>query len=193
MKNDTSQRKSSDMSESFINTFHLEDNSVCDDLIGYFKDNHEYKNPGLIGTGFNEKAKKSTDVIVGVVSNHPAVKKLVQLLLPRFDEYVKKYRMPQLGLDENFLIQHYKPGENYAAWHYERDTVRYSTRALAFMVYLNDVHEGGETLWYWQKNSLTPEKGLGVIWPADFTHAHAGVPAPSEDKYIVTGWLSLVA
>ena len=53
--------------EVFMKVFHLEDNSVCDDLIEYFKDNHEYKQPGHVGSGLNEKAKKSTDLLLSLI------------------------------------------------------------------------------------------------------------------------------
>ena len=39
--------------------------------------------------------------------------------------------------------------------------------------------------------AVQPRKGLTVIWPADWTHTHRGVPSPSQDKYIATGWYNL--
>jgi len=35
-------------------------------------------------------------------------------------------------------------------------------------------------------------KGLSVVWPSDFTHTHRGIISNEYEKYIVTGWLSLV-
>jgi hypothetical protein len=32
-----------------------------------------------------------------------------------------------------------------------------------------------------------PRRGLTVIWPADWTHTHRGIPSPTQEKYIVTG------
>jgi hypothetical protein len=39
---------------------------------------------------------------------------------------------------------------------------------------------------------VRPKKGLTLIWPADWTHFHKGIPAPNEEKMIVTGWYDLI-
>jgi hypothetical protein len=57
------------------------------------------------------------------------------------------------------------------------------------MTYLNDVPRGGETEFLYQGIKVEPKKGLTLIWPADWTHTHRGLPAPT-DKYIITGWLN---
>jgi hypothetical protein len=56
------------------------------------------------------------------------------------------------------------------------------------MTYLNDVNDQGETEFYHQNIKIKPEKGLTLIWPADWTHTHRGITSPSENKFIVTGW-----
>ena len=62
-------------------------------------------------------------------------------------------------------------------------------RVVFWMYYLNDVAEGGETEFYFQKTSIRPEKGTLVIAPAGFTHTHRGNVPLSNDKYIATSWL----
>ena len=56
------------------------------------------------------------------------------------------------------------------------------------MTYLNDVENGGETEFYYQKIKVKPEKGLTLIWSADWTFMHRGITTINEDKYIITGW-----
>ena len=56
------------------------------------------------------------------------------------------------------------------------------------MVYLNDVKEGGETEFQYQKLRVKPKRGTVLIWPGGFTHLHRGNPPLSGDKYIATGW-----
>ena len=58
------------------------------------------------------------------------------------------------------------------------------------MTYLNDVNDGGETEFIHQGMQIHPEKGKTLIWPADWTHTHRGIPSPTETKYIVTGWFN---
>ena len=59
------------------------------------------------------------------------------------------------------------------------------------MTYLNDVKKGGETEWYYQNLKIKPEKGLTVIWPSEWTHAHQGQIITKGSKYIITGWLNI--
>ena len=56
------------------------------------------------------------------------------------------------------------------------------------MTYLNDVKKGGETEWYYQNLKVKPEKGLTVIWPAEWTFTHRGRKTVKGNKYIMTGW-----
>ena len=49
-----------------------------------------------------------------------------------------------------------------------------------------------QTEWYYQKKKIQPKKGLSVIWPPDFTHTHRGIPSPTQEKYIVTGWWNFI-
>tara|TARA_E500000331_G_scaffold190854_1_gene183612 strand:- start:515 stop:1183 length:669 start_codon:yes stop_codon:yes gene_type:complete len=84
-------------------------------------------------------------------------------------------------------IQKTQPSEGYHIWHCEKAATN-STRVLAWMLYLNDVEEGGETEFLHQKLRYPPKKGDFLVWPASFTHMHRGNPPLSNTKYIVTGW-----
>ena len=57
------------------------------------------------------------------------------------------------------------------------------------MSYLNDVEDGGATTFTQQNIEITPEKGKTMIWPAEWTHAHAGNLVNAGEKYIITGWM----
>ena len=74
-------------------------------------------------------------------------------------------------------------------WHCENAEMKARNRILAFSVYLNDVAEGGETEFLYQKCRFKPEKNTMLVWPAQFTHIHRGNPPLSNDKYIITGWI----
>lgn len=92
-------------------------------------------------------------------------------------------------LRSGLKIQHYKPDNYYSDWHCENDGFAdVIIRHVVFMTYLNDIEEGGGTEFKFQGVQVKPEKGLTLIWPADWTHMHRGVNAPSEDKFILTGW-----
>jgi|TARA_B110000977_G_C11000175_1_gene463478 hypothetical protein len=85
-------------------------------------------------------------------------------------------------------LQKTRKGEGYHAWHSEQGPEA-PGRILSYIVYLNDVVEGGETEFIYQHKRVKPETGTVVIWPAGFTHTHRGNPPLSNSKYIMTGWV----
>ncbi|WP_299811256.1 2OG-Fe(II) oxygenase [uncultured Shewanella sp.] len=91
-------------------------------------------------------------------------------------------------------IQKYLQGKGgYPHWHSEQFPQLGHNEALhrvvLYMFYLNDVEEGGETEFYYQKKLIKPKKGTMVIAPASFTHSHRGNVPLSGDKYIATSWI----
>ena len=96
---------------------------------------------------------------------------------------------PLLLYISTFKLQKTPVGGGFHNWHTEREGGGSSqNRELAWMLYLNDVEEGGETEFLYQSKRVIPKAGRIVIWPAGFTHPHRGNPPLSGDKYIATGW-----
>lgn len=108
-----------------------------------------------------------------------------------FEQYSDEYSvLKDFALNIYYSkIQKTKPGGGYHIWHCERNNLFSSNRVFAFMVYLNDIAEGGETEFLYQKMRVKPTKGTVVIWPSDWTHTHRGNPPLSGVKYIYTGWI----
>jgi hypothetical protein len=86
-------------------------------------------------------------------------------------------------------LQRTPVGGGYHVWHSERGDADASGRVMAFIAYLNDVDEGGETEFLYQHKRVKPKQGTLVLFPAGFTHTHRGNPPLSNTKYIVTGWI----
>lgn len=81
------------------------------------------------------------------------------------------------------------PGGGYHSWHYENGVFECAARELTWMIYLNDIEDGGETEFMYQKRRIKPTVGTLVMFPAGMTHVHrGGFLLGDEDKYIVTGW-----
>ena len=142
------------MSETFIKEFHFseEDMSICDGLIEYHSNNTEYKWAG--DTQGAKGGKKSTDVTIHPSSRNPVFLKYRQLLYGYLREYLNTYDNPlnKLRIAEGMNVQHYKPSEGFLSWHCERISQQVHQRALVFMTYLNDVHDGGGTDFKYQGN-----------------------------------------
>lgn len=62
------------------------------------------------------------------------------------------------------------------------------------MTYLNDVKEGGSTYFSHYDLEIEPRKGLTLIWPAEWTHAHRGniLKAGKKNTSLRVGSISLV-
>jgi hypothetical protein len=58
-------------------------------------------------------------------------------------------------------------------------------RILAIIVYLNDVEEGGETIFPILGEKIKPKAGSILIFPSYFTHYHLASIPISDDKYCV--------
>ena len=186
---------------SFIGAWFIDDIDLCDELIDWFEQQDDTR-PGRITVNeeyrIDESWKKSLDFTVKLPESFsdPIIERYNIELQNTTDQYIKKFPMSaeteKWNLDD-FNIQKYEPGGGFYNWHSERTSSGYvANRHLAFMTYLNDITDAGETEFWHQKIKIKPQKGLTLIWPADWTHFHRGVPAPTETKYITTGWFSFL-
>ena len=106
--------------------------------------------------------------------------------------YINEWDIIKLKSDfkvGTFNIQKYNPGGHFKKPHFERMSAFTQHRYFAFMSYLNDVEEGGETVFPYFDLSIKPTKGHTLIWPADWTHMHFGDEVKKGVKYIITGWI----
>jgi hypothetical protein len=98
-------------------------------------------------------------------------------------------RVDPFRISQGFNIQRYKPSQAFHGYHCERAGLYLSERILVWMIYLNDITDGGETEFFYQHHFERPEEGKLVIWPSDWTYTHRGIPSPTQTKYIITGWI----
>lgn len=88
-------------------------------------------------------------------------------------------------------IQKTEIGGGYHVWHNEDDSPQNMRRVATFILYLNDVDEGGETEFLYYPKRVKAKTGRFILWPAGYTHTHRGNPPISNTKYIVTGWMEM--
>ena len=188
----------------FIGEYSIEDLNVCDGLVDFFNASDcKYTGKTISGTTgkINHNPKKRSSLDLDLLAEwyleYPAIKNYIKQLHKCIELYKTDYPACDVNVGywrilEDPKIQYYKPGEAYFSTHCER--VGHHTpicyRHLVFMTYLNDVTDGGGTEFIHQKKITSAVKGKTVIWPADWTHIHRGVVSPTQEKYILTGWLS---
>jgi hypothetical protein len=109
-----------------------------------------------------------------------------------YAEYKGKYEILESCAEHAIFsakIQRSLVGEGYHQWHFDSSSRNAAGRLLVFILYLNDVEEGGETEFLYTPKRIKPKKGTLLIFPSSFTHAHRGNPPLSNTKYILTGWV----
>lgn len=89
-------------------------------------------------------------------------------------------------------IQKTLPSQGYHVWHCEVHGADENQRVLSWILYLNDVEDGGETEFLYQSLRIKPKMGTFILFPAYFTHTHRGNPPLSGVKYVATGWIEFL-
>lgn len=174
-------------SASFIGSW-LIDTAVCDQIVEQYTAN--WDKTRMDPTSFRNYRRLNNTQI------DPEVEKQYRSELHQcLDLYAQQYEWSRKALEPwdvipVYNVQMYEPGKHYSSWHSEVGSPNPEKpyRHLTFLTYLNDIEDGGGTEFLYQKVQTKPQKGLTVVWPAGWTHIHRGIPAPSERKYIVTGW-----
>ena len=181
----------------FIGIWNLENNELCKNIINFFETNIDLQKDGTTGDGKKTELKKTTDINI-----HPNNLKEEKFL--HIKEYIKALHNCYLDYQEQwpflkdkintvdiptFNIQRYNPGDHFSHVHTERSSLNSLHRVFAWMTYLNNVDDGGNTHFTHYDLKIKPEIGKTLIWPAEWTHAHCGEILKSGVKYIITGWM----
>jgi prolyl 4-hydroxylase len=169
--------------------------SICDDLIEFFKQNAHGHINGLTNNKVIKDVKDSTDLCLSPYDNNEPMQNYTKFIWDCLNDYAKTYYHLQeaykFSITESINIQKYPIGGGFKKWHYERDGSfnRSIKRILVFMTYLNDVEDGG-TEFIYQKQTVKAEKTKTLIFPSDWTHTHRGQISHTKEKIIITGWFS---
>jgi len=169
--------------------------NLCDDIINFFNENKNFQKEGVIDNSIVDKFKKDSIDMYVTFDQNDIFKVYSQHLKHIVNNYISLYIgnvlwKDQLNFSSTTNIQFYKPNQGFKFWHCERGPF-YNKRVLVFMTYLNTVFNGG-THFDYQNMTVAAEKGLTLIWPAEFTHKHKGQISPTDNKYIITGWIEYV-
>lgn len=187
----------------FIGRYLAKDTDFCDLLIKHFDESNLIARGTILNkegvTLVDSSVKDTMALTVDFNDNKDEVVGYYNRILKAcIEAYKNEYGYcdgySAWGLVEPGVIQLYNPFSTGFIYHTERFSAKSpaSNRHLVFMTYLNDVNQGGETEFFYQKLLVKPQKGLTLIWPADWTHTHRGNPLGEQKKYIITGWLSYI-
>ena len=181
----------------FISSWIIEPPSLCDKLIDYFELNKKDQKAGSSISGINTNIKDSTDISMKpkdiLLPGNEIFNQYFEELFECHKDYISQWSFLQeiskkfeIGV---FNLQRYEAGQHFKKIHTERFSIETLHRVFVFMTYLNDVEEGGSTYFSHYDLEIQPRKGLTLIWPAEWTHAHRGNILREGSKYIITGWI----
>ena len=188
----------STLTPNFIGSWMIEPPSLCDELITYFESNIAKQQVGVSGVGRNLSVKNRRDISIAPnqldLPGNEVFKLYINSLFTCYKDYLVQWpflaEIAQNLEMGSFNLGRYQRGQHFQKMHTERVSLNNLHRVLAWMTYLNDVDEGGETCFGHYGLNIKPRKGLTMIWPAEWTHAHKGNVLLGESKYMITGWLT---
>lgn len=183
----------------FIGAWMIEPLSICDEIITYFEKNKGRQKKGASGQGVNLETKNSIDITISPKelnrAGNEVFKSYFESLFACYQDYVAQWPFLEIFGEElhigRFNLQRYQSGQHFQKIHTERSSLSNLHRLFAWMTYLNNVDsdDGGETVFSHYGLEIQPKKGLTLIWPAEWTHAHKGNVLRKNSKYIMTGWM----
>ena len=179
----------------FIGEYFLS-HKIADDLLDFY--NLNTKTQGVIycdtnGASVNKDIKNVLEVEIDKDDMTPAIfnfRKEQQICL---ENYMNKFEalkeISPFNINENLLLSKSEPNEGYKVYHNERGALCVSKRVLFFIMYLNDVPDGGLNFLYFDKK-IEAKKGKLIFMPTEWTHQHIGESKNTISKYYITGWYS---
>ena len=190
----------SKVNPNFIGSWMMPRLQLCDQIVTYFDANISKQVSGVTRLGVvNRNVKDRTDICVMPRDfkddSSSIFYKYFEILSECLSDYGRQWPFLKGNLKSldtrSFNIGKYNEGQHFSRIHAERSFASME-REFAFMTYLSDDFEGGSTYFSHYDLDIVPIKGLTLIWPAMWTHAHKGNVITKGSKYILTGWLNLV-
>jgi len=172
----------------------------CDNLIEHFewcqRSNKTYSRSEKENIKKDESTNLNPNSIQEIEYAHPNVSNYITEFNNVFwDEcyadYLKNYSTLSsydLHTIYSYKVQKTVPSGGYHIWHCEDGSKLFSRRVGVYILYLNDVEEGGETEFLYFSKRISAKKGRLIVFPPNFPWTHRGNPPLSGVKYIMTGW-----
>jgi len=165
---------------------HFEGNLYSD---GQVKVNHAFKK----AREFDISATAHTDAAWAAVDR--LLLSALTRLLAEYEARVPVVRTLKNPLDdEGFRMKRYlNDGTEHHHYHADsgQEPLGAPRRIIAFLLYVNDVEVGGETVFLNQGVAVKPRCGRALLFPTAFTYVHAGRRPVSGPKYVVADFITL--
>lgn len=175
---------------------------LCEEIITRFNNDIRKQKGRIFKNKINIKVKNTLDLGISRLPDWNDIdRKLFNTLLNNIKKYenvlnLHNVVLPETLIGQGFQIQKYNKGIGEYKWHTDNlithlelpdGSKRHMSRFLTFMWYLNDIEDGGETIFL--DGKVKPKTGQFLFFPATWDQLHRASLPISDNKYIITGWL----
>jgi prolyl 4-hydroxylase len=162
----------------------------CKDVIQYF----EASSDSLVNrdSEWLSGNKSFKELCITDVSFHEPLLKVSNEIYKQYS-IVKniKFFPPSYGMEEVRMKRYDNNGKDNFGWHTDVGDYASARRFLVMFYYLNDVIDGGQTMFSSDMNDesamfVRPTAGRVVVFPPTFQYPHKGAIPISNPKYIIS-------
>lgn len=183
--------------QDFIVVYQGLDEELCRSVIDLF-DNDANKWRGKIGREGNAFHEDETKISWDLeILNEGVWRDVFQKIHPKIQACMSEYlsRSPVLQSFNlqvtGYKIQMYPKNEGRFDWHADSVGKNAGDRAVAMILYLNDVDDGGETEFFHQGIKISPKAGYLTLFPTGWNYMHCGHTPVSGNKYIISTFIKV--
>jgi hypothetical protein len=127
------------------------------------------------------------NVNVGVLGEKNIWPEIYELSDLYSNEYAKQNGV-RYEVSDTPHVMHYEKNKGFLYKH--ADSVLEKRREFSALIYLNNVDDGGETVFTNFNVSISPKSGTLVMFPANYAYMHEASTPKSNDKYSISIWYS---
>lgn len=180
--------------DDFVYEEKLIDDEICDQLVQWYVDNKELQHEACSKNPDTDQNEVRPDVLLATRSwlNGDAWDLLynsINISVSRYITQTKGWPWQYEIESKDYSIREYQKGEGLFDAHIDTATEKTYNRMVAFILYLNDVEEGGETEFIYTGKKVKPTKGKVLMFPCNYLFPHQGNIPLSNNKLIATAFL----
>lgn len=172
---------------------------TCEQLIKIYADHPQYHErfdyegrPSFTQLNLTDTADKMPDSPIHAIHDY-LVERTHKICVSYMMELGLGHFWPDQNALEQYRLKYYQAGsDDRFDTHVDVGNHDSAKRFLAMFFYLNDLEEGGETVFDTCDFTVKPKAGRMLVFPPMWCFPHSGRPAISDDKFIIGTYLHYV-
>lgn len=165
----------------------------CSTLISWFHKNSNLHIDGRVQGGLSSSVKEEFKVATQAFPepDGPISHLMTSIIFDVYGRYADIRPTPQSNICiRDYSVRVYPKNKGYFKPHIDQNAGGNVSRILAIIMYLNDVHIGGETEFPTHDIKVIPKRGKILVFPCSYLYLHQGNMPISNDKYIATAFIN---